>query len=241
MKAVLLEVEKQLFGKQLGPRTDFGLQVLPGSWAMLSPGPGGSGDGASRGPGPLSMFFQAVKGWSGGGLKLKTDCLLFLKNSLKWPSCQRDAFWGSRLCFPTRHFALHHVIHFLSRRRKPVFILIPFLQSKIKNPALWEGNPLGSVSSAPLPPAPSAPGHLSLLEPRSSLQAPHPANQQQQRAALFHWQPCPRCCPDAGLRMGQGVPYRGDLCPSFNPVSCSACWVRPKLHDTLLCHPLRAW
>lgn len=62
MKAVLLEMEKQLFGKQLEHRTDFGLQVLPGSWATLSPGPGGSDDGAPRGPGPLSMFFQAVKG-----------------------------------------------------------------------------------------------------------------------------------------------------------------------------------
>lgn len=61
MKAVLLEMGKQLFDRQLGPRTDFGLQVLPGSWAMLSPGPGGSGDGTPRGPGPLSIFFQAVK------------------------------------------------------------------------------------------------------------------------------------------------------------------------------------
>ena len=93
----------------------------------------------------------------------------------------------------------------------------------------------------PLPPAPSAPDHLSLLEPCSLLQVPHPANQQQQGAAVFHPQPRPRCCLDTGPLMEQGVPYRGDLCPLLNPVPCSARWVRPKLHATLSCHPLRAW
>ena len=34
IKAVLLEMEKQPFGEQLGPRTDFDLQVLPG-WAGI--------------------------------------------------------------------------------------------------------------------------------------------------------------------------------------------------------------
>ena len=37
IKAVLLEMEKQPFGEQLGPRTDFGLQVLPGSWDHTQP------------------------------------------------------------------------------------------------------------------------------------------------------------------------------------------------------------
>lgn len=108
MKAVLLEMEKQLFGRQLDPEQTVVSRSCQVPGTARSPDPGGPGDGLVGDQGLCLLRFQAVKGWRKRRLKWEAGCLLSLKNRQPEVTLAGEAaFWGSRLCFPARPLCTH--------------------------------------------------------------------------------------------------------------------------------------
>lgn len=142
MKAVLLEMEKQPFGKQLDPEQTVVSRSCQVPGTTLSPDPGGPGDGARRGPGPLSTLFQALKGWSGSRLKWKAGCLLFLKNNQPEVTLAREMPFGVAdfASLHTTPSAPHDPL-FVSQKKANVYLnSFPSVQDA-------EVNSLGSIFS----------------------------------------------------------------------------------------------